>query len=99
MEAQTLLRRRALPLAALAGGALTLAAVIVALNFTNREKRVGQRIARLYSAADPDFLRAMGVLLGPAIVGGNRFEVLLNGERIFPAMLAAIRDARKSITF
>lgn len=88
-----------LPLIALATGALTLAAVVVALNFTNREKRVARRIARLYSAGDPDFLRAMGVLLGPAIVGGNRFEVLLNGDRIFPAMLAAIRDAQKSITF
>ena len=88
-----------LPLVALATGALTLAAVVVGLNFTNREKRVAQRIARLYSAGDPDFLRAMGVLLGPAILEGNRFEVLLNGERIFPAMLAAIRQAQKSITF
>ena len=88
-----------LPLVALAAGGLTLAAVVFALNFTNREKRVAQRIARLYSAADPDFLRAMGVLLGPAILGGNRFEVLLNGGRIFPAMLAAIEQAKKSITF
>jgi cardiolipin synthase A/B len=88
-----------LPLVIVATGGLTLAAVLVALNFTNREKRVGRRIARLYSAADPAFPRAMGVLLGPAIVEGNRFEVLLNGDRIFPAMLGAIRDARKTITF
>ena len=88
-----------LPLVALAAGALTLAAVVVALNFTAREKLVGRRIKRLYSAADPDFARAMGVLLGPAIVDGNRFDVLLNGDQIFPAMLAAIRQARKSITF
>jgi cardiolipin synthase len=83
----------------LATGGLTVAAVLVALNFTNREKKVEQRIVRLYSAADPDFSRAMGVLLGPAIVGGNRFDVLLNGDQIFPAMLAAILDAQKSITF
>jgi cardiolipin synthase A/B len=88
-----------LPLVALAAGGLTLAAVVFALNFTNREKRVARRIPRLYSASDPDFLRAMGVLLGPAIVGGNRFEVLVNGEQIFSAMLAAIRQAQKSITF
>lgn len=92
-------RAAKLPLVALAAGGLTLAAVVFALNFTNREKRVAQRIARLYSASDPDFLRAMGVLLGPAILAGNRFEVLLNGERIFPAMLAAIGRAKKSITF
>ena len=88
-----------LPLVALATAGVTLAAAIVALNFTYREKRIGQRIRRLYSAADPDFGRAMGVLLGPAIVGGNRVEVLLNGHRIFPAMLAAIQDARTSINF
>ena len=88
-----------LPLVALATAGLTLAAAIVALNFTHREKRIGQRIRRLYSAADPDFGRAMGVLLGPAIVGGNRVEVLLNGHRIFPAMLAAIQNARTSINF
>jgi len=88
-----------LPLVALATAGITLAAAIVAVNFTHREKRIGQRIRRLYSAADPDFGRAMGVLLGPAIVGGNRVEVLLNGDRIFPAMLAAIKDARTSINF
>ena len=88
-----------LPLVVLATAGVTLAAVVVASNFTQREKRIGRRIERLYSAADPDFPRAMGVLLGPAIVEGNRFEVLANGDRIFAAMLAAIRDAKKSITF
>ena len=93
------MNRPKLPIAALVTGGLTVAAAIVALNFATREKKIGQRIARLYSACDPDFARAMGVLLGPAIVEGNRFDVLLNGSRIFPAMLAAIRAARKSITF
>jgi cardiolipin synthase len=88
-----------LPLVVLATGALSAAAVVAALNFTNREKQVARRIGRLYSAADADFLRAMGVLLGPAILGGNRIETLLNGEQIFPAMLDAIGRARKSITF
>ncbi|HEU0258501.1 MAG TPA: phospholipase D-like domain-containing protein [Burkholderiales bacterium] len=88
-----------LPLAVLATAGVALAATVVAANFSHREKRIGQRIKRLYSAADPDFARAMGVLLGPAIVDGNRFAVLLNGDQIFPAMLAAIRQARKSITF
>ena len=41
----------------------------------------------------------MGVLLGPPIVGGNRFEVLVNGDEIFPSMLAAIRSARSTISF
>jgi cardiolipin synthase A/B len=79
--------------------ASTLFAVTVFLNFTTGEKKVEHKVERLYSVEDPDFARAMGVLLGPAIVGGNRFEVLLNGDRIFPAMLGAIRSATKSITF
>jgi cardiolipin synthase A/B len=33
------------------------------------------------------------------IMGGNKIEVLLNGEQTFPAMLKAIRGARKSITY
>ena len=32
-------------------------------------------------------------------MGGNRFQELRNGDEIFPSMLAAIRGARKSITF
>lgn len=78
---------------------LMLFAVILALNFATGEKKIEHRVKRLYSAADPAFGRAMGVLLGPAILHGNRFEALLNGDRIFPAMLTAIRDAEKTITF
>ena len=33
------------------------------------------------------------------IIAGNRVELLFNGEHIFPAMLEAIRSARKSITY
>jgi hypothetical protein len=79
--------------------ALTLLAVILALNFTTGGKKIEHRVERLYSAADPSFAWAMGVLLGPAILPCNRFEALLNGDRIFPAMVAAIRDARNTITF
>lgn len=79
--------------------ALTLFVGILVLNFTTGEKKIEQRVERLYAAADPTFARAMGVLLGPAILPGNRFEALLNGDRIFPAMLAAIREAKKTITF
>ena len=79
--------------------ALGLFVGILALNFTTGEKKIEQSVERLYAASDPAFARAMGVLLGPAILQGNRFEALLNGDRIFPAMLVAIRDAKKSVTF
>lgn len=73
--------------------------VILALNFDSGEKKIEQAIPRLYDAEDPQFLRVMGVMLGPPIVGGNRYEELRNGDEIFPAMLDAIRHARRSITF
>jgi len=79
--------------------ALTLIAVLAVLNFTSGEKKIEHRIPRLYSTEDTQFLRTMGLLLGPAILDGNRFQSLLNGDQIFPAMLGAIRSARRTITF
>ena len=78
---------------------LTLVGVLIAVNFTSGEKDLNRQIPRLYSSQDPQFRRAMGSLLGPPLVGGNRAQELLNGDQIFPAMLAAIRNAKQSITF
>lgn len=78
---------------------VTVIAVLVVTNLTAGAKRVKQKIAHLYSVDDPQFERTMGVLLGPAILGGNRFSVLLNGDEIFPAMLDGIRGAQRTITF
>lgn len=82
-------------LTALATGAL----VLLALNFTAGEKKVQQQLPRLYNTAHPQFERALGSLLGPGIVGGNAVTELLNGDQIFPPMLAAIKAAQKSVTF
>ncbi len=79
--------------------ALTAAAVLLVLNFTAGEKKIDQQLPRLYSTQDPQFMRAMGSLLGPGISSGNRVTELLNGDQIFPAMLTAIKSAQKTITF
>ena len=79
--------------------ALTLASVFITLNFIGGEKKIERRIERLYALEDPRFVHELGVLLGPAFVAGNDVRYLHNGDEIFPAMLAAIRDARTSITF
>jgi cardiolipin synthase len=78
---------------------VTLLAVVVLRNLTAGEKQVERAISRKYSIHDPDFVRAMGIALGPTVVGGNRIETLLNGDAIFPSMLQAIRGARRTITF
>jgi cardiolipin synthase len=51
-----------------------------------------------YGVNDPQFLRSMEHLLEPGILASNQVTSLLNGERIFPAMLGAIRNAQRSIT-
>ncbi|MDQ6873352.1 MAG: phospholipase D-like domain-containing protein [Gemmatimonadota bacterium] len=79
--------------------AATLFVVFFALNLTTGEKRVKKQIRHLYSIHDAQFQRTMGVLLGPVIVSGNRFETLENGDAIFPSMLQAIRSAQKTISF
>ncbi len=60
---------------------------IIALNFTTGEKEVRQKPVHQYDVADAQFLRSMGVLLGPTLVESNRVDTLLNGDEIFPAML------------
>jgi len=78
---------------------LTVAATILALNFMGGEKKIVEHIQHEYGLRDTQYQRALGVMLGPPITNGNRFEALYNGDSIFPPMLAAIRSARQSITF
>lgn len=79
--------------------ALCLVAGLLASNFIGGEKKIGRRIERLYALDDPRFMHELGVLLGPPFLQGTKARALLNGDEIFPPMLAAIRAARISITF
>ena len=78
---------------------LTLIGMLIAVNFTSGETDVSHEIPRLYTTQDPQFRRAIGSLLGPPLIGGNRVQELLNGDQIFPAMLTAIKGAQQTITF
>jgi cardiolipin synthase len=78
---------------------VTLIIILVIANLSSGEKKIEHKIERLYASDDPQFLRSMGLLLGPPVISGNRFEMLLNGDQIFPSMLEGIRSARKTITF
>jgi cardiolipin synthase A/B len=78
---------------------VTLVIILVIANLSSGEKKFEHKIERRYASDDPQFLRSMGLLLGPPVISGNCFEMLLNGDRIFPSMLEGIRSARKTITF
>jgi cardiolipin synthase len=86
-------------LIALVSVALTLAVVLIAVNFMTGEKRIEHRLTRMDSIDSPQFALELSVLLGPPLVGGNDVVALFNGDEIFPAMLAAIRGARQTINF
>ena len=71
----------------------------IGANLATTEKRLLYRPRRLYTSGDADFRRALGILLGPPLVTGNRITTLVNGAQIYPAMLNAIRTAQTNITF
>lgn len=68
-------------------------------NFVSSEKHLRHRIRSEYAVEDPQFARSMDALLGAPLVGGNLVTELVNGDQIFPAMLEAIRGAKRTITF
>lgn len=81
------------------GVVLALLAGLLYVNLSAGERRVTHEIPHLYPVDDPQFFRAMGMLLGPDIVRGNRIQALNNGDEIFPAMLEAIRGAQRTVLF
>lgn len=79
--------------------ALTIVAVVVAMNFMTPQKQLERKLPHIYAVADEQFRREMSVMLGPTIVAGNSVKALQNGKEIFPAMLEAVRSARSTINF
>ena len=79
--------------------AVTVALVLLVVNFMGGEKKIERRITRVNAIENPLFAHELGAMLGPAMLGGNRVQVLKNGDQIFPPMLKAIRSAQATITF
>jgi cardiolipin synthase len=49
--------------------------------------------------SDPSFVPTMEAYTASTVSAGNRVEFLLNGDQIFPAQLAAVRSAQRTITY
>ena len=71
---------------------------VVLANFKRSERKVERAVVSPYGIDDPQFPRSIGALLGPPLLAGNTVTELLNGDAIFPPMLAAIGGARETIT-
>lgn len=77
---------------------LVLLGLLGALLYTSSARRLSNPIESAVSVSDPLFRDFAGPLLGAEFLPGNTVQPLINGREIFPAMLADIRTARKSIT-
>lgn len=55
--------------------------------------------AHAFPVSDPAFFGSAHALADPLPVEGNKIELLHNGDQIFPAMLAAIAAAKRSVNF
>ena len=78
-----------------------LVAVVVLLGFffwLTSARILGEPVEIAHGVETPVFAHSLGSLLGANFSGGNRVETLVNGDEFFPAMLAAIRAARHSVT-
>jgi cardiolipin synthase len=62
-----------------------------------REGAFGYDIATELDVGAPEFLRAAEALTGAPISHGNEAELLINGDRIFPAMLETIAGAERTL--
>ena len=52
-----------------------------------------------FACSDPAFFGSALALADPAPLAGNKIDLLENGDDYFPAMLAAIRGAEKTVNF
>lgn len=57
------------------------------------------RVRSALAADDPGSPDYLAALTGSPISRGNQFDVLVNGDRIFPAMLDAIARATRRVSF
>jgi cardiolipin synthase len=78
---------------------LGVAAVIVVIGLWIAQDQETLRIRSAVDASDPAHPEYLATLLGADLRRGNTYDVLTNGDQIFPAMLDAIDNARRRINF
>ena len=62
-----------------------------------REGAFGYEIATEIDVGSEEFTRAAEALTGAPITTGNHAELLINGDRIFPAFLGTVRSAERTL--
>ncbi|MEO5754219.1 MAG: phospholipase D-like domain-containing protein [Chthoniobacterales bacterium] len=67
--------------------------------FFIRRQVLEYHLEHTYGVSDPAFFGSALALTNPVPVSGNKIEILQDGDAYFPAMLASIRGAKKSVNF
>jgi hypothetical protein len=78
---------------------LTLSAGTLCLTFSACTLARPNYAAPDVAVGESAFVRTLEAHADAELVHGNRAQILLNGDEIFPAMLDAIRQAKMTITF
>jgi cardiolipin synthase A/B len=72
---------------------------VVALLLMFAQDQETLRIRSAVAAEDPRHSAYLAALVGAALSRGNHYDVLTNGDQFFPAMLDAINNAKRRISF
>jgi cardiolipin synthase len=80
----------------LAGGSALALLLLSGCTLISADKRSIYKYDHPFAVADDAFRRSLDAF-GFAMVGGNRAEILNNGDAIFPAMTEAIRGAKMTV--
>jgi cardiolipin synthase A/B len=62
------------------------------------ERPLFHGLVHRFEVADPEFRHSLEGITGAPFIEGNSLSILHNGDGFYPAMLDAIRQARRSIT-
>ena len=76
---------------------ITMVLTLVVANLGRQKKDMILDLPPISGVTSPAFRLSMENMLGPPLTHGNRVQAYQNGREIFPAMLEAIRSARKTI--
>jgi cardiolipin synthase A/B len=77
----------------------TLAVVALLCVFFIRRHTLDYHLEHTFAVSDPEFFGSALAMMDPVPLEGNSVEILENGDSYFPAMLEAIRAAKKTINF
>ena len=78
---------------------MLVAATVTATVLAIAQDQVTVELRSPVAAEDPGAADYLAALVAADLVDGNAYDVLINGDQVFPAMLQAIAGARERISF